>query len=263
MSNNHVVSDTGLSYWVILADGTEYPATILNLDKYDDIALLKINATNLTPATLGDSSALETGQTVFAIGNSLGQYQYTVSRGVVSATNRSVDENDDTGAVTGRLHNLIQTDAAINPGNSGGPLIDMNGEVIGMNTLIDTGGSGLGFAVSVNTIKDAEAQIKAFGKVSRPYIGIHFLNIDPSIQIAKNLSVNSGALVTDLVAGSPAQNAGLMPGDIITAVNKIPVTPNNAIDQIVGNYQAGTQVTMTILRSGQTFDINLMLGQLP
>ena len=263
VSNNHVVSDTGLSYWVILADGSEYPATILDLDKYDDVALLKINANNLTPAKLGDSSGLETGQTVFAIGNSLGEYQYTVSRGVVSATNRSVDESDDSGITTGRLHNLIQTDAAINPGNSGGPLVDLNGEVVGMDTLIDTGGSGLGFAVSVNTIKDAVSQIKAFGKVSRPYVGIKFINIDPSVQIAKNLPVSSGAFVTDTVAGGPAQAAGISPGDIIIAVNKTAITPNSAIDSIVEDDQAGTQITLSILRDGQKFDMNLILGQLP
>jgi S1-C subfamily serine protease len=174
-----------------------------------------------------------------------------------------VDESDDSGVTTGRLHNLIQTDAAINPGNSGGPLVDLNGEVVGMDTLIDTGGSGLGFAVAVNTIKDAVSQIKAFGKVSRPYVGIKFINIDPSIQIAKNLPVSSGAFVTDTVAGGPAQAAGISPGDIITAVNKTAITPNSAIDSIVEDYQAGTQITLSILRNGQKFDMNLILGQLP
>ena len=128
--------------------------------------MLKIDANNLTPANLGDSDALETGQSVFAIGNSLGKYEYTVTRGVVSGLGRAVDVSQN----TPRLHNLIQTDAAINPGNSGGPLINLAGEVVGMNTLIDTGGSGLGFAIPVNTIKDAVQQLKTFGKVSRPSV---------------------------------------------------------------------------------------------
>ncbi|MDR3643359.1 MAG: trypsin-like peptidase domain-containing protein [Candidatus Doudnabacteria bacterium] len=263
VSNNHVVSDNTLKYWVILADGTVHPAKILNLDKYDDVALLKIDAANLTPAKLGDSDALETGQTVFAIGNTLGEYQYTVSRGVVSAVNRSVDEGDNSGIATGRLHNMIQTDAAINPGNSGGPLINLNGEVIGMNTLIDTSGSGLGFAVSVNTIKDAVRQIKMFGKVSRPYVGIRFINIDPSIQIAKGLTVSGGALVTDIISSGPAEQAGIMSGDIITSINNEAVTPNNAIDTLLDSYQSGNQVTFNILRNGRNIKISMMLGQLP
>ena len=263
VSNNHVVDDPTLKYWVILADGSEYPAKVLDLDKYDDVALLQISAQNLTPAKLGDSSALETGQTVFAIGNSLGEYQYTVSRGVVSATNRSVDAGDTSGNPTGRLHSLIQTDAAINPGNSGGPLVNLNGEVVGMNTLIDTGGAGLGFAVAINTIKDAASQIKAFGKVSRPFIGIQFINIDPAVQIVKSLTVNSGAYVTDIIAGSPADRAGIRDGDIIASVNQTSVTPNSAIDSLVDNYQAGNQITLGVLRGGQKFDLSLILGQLP
>ena len=263
VSNNHVVGDDSLSYWVILADGSEYPAKILNLDKYDDVALLKINATNLTPAKLGDSSGLETGQTVFAIGNSLGEYQYTVSRGVISATNRSVDETSFSGNPAGRLHNMIQTDAAINPGNSGGPLVNLNGEVVGMNTLIDTGGSSLGFAVAVNTIKDALSQIKTFGKVSRPFMGVKFVNIDPSIQIAKQLPINAGALISEVIANSPAALAGLKAGDIITAVNKIAITPNAALDNLVDDYQSGMQITLAVLRQGQTLNLTLILGQLP
>jgi len=263
VSNNHVVGDATMKYYVILSDGTQYPATILYQDKYDDVALLKINAQNLTPAKLGDSGALETGQTVFAIGDSLGQYQYTVTRGVISALGRSVDEGNS-GSVQDnvRLHNLIQTDASINPGNSGGPLVNLAGEVVGMNTLIDTSGSGLGFAVAINTIKDAVHQLDIFGKVSRPYLGIQFESIDPLIQRDKQLPVNSGALVDSVVAGSPAQSGGIMPGDIILAVNGLPLSQNRALDDALQSFYAGSQITLKVLRGSQNLELSVILGQL-
>ncbi len=263
VSNNHVVQDPSLNYTVILADGAEYPAQIVGTDKYDDVALLQIPAANLIPAKLGDSSALEPGQSVFAIGDSLGQYQYTVTRGVVSAVDRSVYEGGDaTDTPATQLHNLIQTDASINPGNSGGPLVNINGEVIGMNTLIDTGGSGLGFAVPANTIKDAVQQLKTFGKVSRPYLGVRFLDLDPGVQIAKKLSVNSGALVVQVQDGSPAANAGVQANDIITAVNDLAVNPNHSLNNAIQSFNAGSQVTLHILRNGQSLQISVILGQL-
>jgi serine protease Do len=258
VSNNHVVEDTSMNYTVVLGDGTEYPATILNLDKFDDIALLQISAKNLTPAVLGDSDSLETGQSVFAIGNSLGKYEYTVTRGVVSGLGRAVDVSED----AARLHNLIQTDAAINPGNSGGPLINLAGQVIGMNTLIDTEGSGLGFAIPVNTIKDAVAQLKAFGNVSRPYLGVLFMGINPAVQITQNLTVQNGALITAVKPGSPADAAGLQAGDIITGVNGVALNQANSLDNVIGKFAAGSQVTLKILRNGSTIEAPVVLGQL-
>ena len=240
VSNNHVVSNNNLKYSVVLVDGTQYPATIVGLDRFDDVALLKIEAKNLTPAKLGDSDNLETGQTVFAIGNSLGQYQYTVTRGVVSALGRSVDEqNDNSSNVANRLHNLIQTDASINPGNSGGQLINLAGEVVGMNTLIDTGGSGLGFAIPVNNIKDAISQLKTFGKVSRPFLGVQFVKIDPAVKIAKQLSVDNGALVLSVLDGTPAASAGILANDIITAVNGAPLNQSKALDDVIQAFPCG------------------------
>lgn len=263
VSNNHVVADSNMNYTVILADGTQYPAKILNQDKFDDVAILKIDAQNLVPAKLGDSSKIETGQTVFAIGNSMGQYQYTVTRGVVSALGRSVSvSTDSNGQVDTRLHNLIQTDASINPGNSGGPLINLAGEVVGMNTLIDTSGESLSFAIPINVIKDAEQQIKTFGKVSRPYLGIQFLNIDPAIQAAKSLSVSSGCLVVSVLANTPAKTAGILAGDIILSVNGVTLNPNSALDDVVQTFPAGSQVNLKVLRNGQTLDIPVILGQL-
>ncbi len=258
VSNNHVVEDPNMSYTVVLSDGSEYSAKILDLDKFDDIALLQISANNLIPAVLGDSDSLETGQSVFAIGNSLGKYEYTVTRGVISGLGRAVDVSDD----SSRLHNLIQTDAAINPGNSGGPLINLAGQVVGMNTLIDTEGSGLGFAISINTIKDAVLQLKTFGKVSRPFLGVMFVSISPAVQIIKNLTVQNGALITDIKQGSPADVAGILAGDIITGVNTTTLNQNESLDDVVGKFKAGSQVTLKVLRNGSNIDIPVVLGQL-
>src|SRR6185503_15388053 len=159
VTNDHVVDDSSYKYFVVLADGTQYDAMILGQDKFDDVALLKINASGLVPAKLGDSDNLETGQSVFAIGNSLGRYQDSVTRGVISGLGRgiTVDPNSPT------MHNWIQTDAAISTGNSGGPLVNMAGEVVGMNTLIDTQGEALNFAIPINTIKDSISQLQTFG----------------------------------------------------------------------------------------------------
>jgi S1-C subfamily serine protease len=258
VTNGHVVEDTTLDYTVILNDGSEYPAKVLNIDTFDDIALVQISATKLTPATLGDSDALETGQTVFAIGNSLGRYENTVTKGVVSALGRAVSPSGD----GTRLRNLIQTDAAINPGNSGGPLIDLAGEVVGMNTLDDTEGSGLGFAIPVNTIKDAVQQLKTFGKVSRPFLGIQYEDIDPGVQSTENLSLQNGALITAVSDGSPASKSGLLEGDIITGINSQTINQNQNLDSLMGKFSAGTQVTLKILRNGQNIDVPVVLGQL-
>ena len=262
VTNNHVVEDSSLNYFVIFSDGVQYPAQVLGQDRYDDVALLKIQATGLTQAHLGNSDALETGQTVFAIGNSLGKYQNTVTRGVVSGLGRGINENgDDSGTPT--MHNWIQTDAAINLGNSGGPLVNMAGEVVGIDTLIDASGSSLGFAVPVNAVKDSVSQLKIFGKVSRPFLGVQFASIDPQIQAKKKLKVSSGALILAVADGTPASRAGIKVDDVITVVNGQLINSQNQLDALVQKYQAGNQVTFKILRDNQQFDLPVVLGQLP
>jgi len=257
ITNDHVVDDPSLNYWVFLADGTKYPAKVESEDKYDDVALIRVDA-SLTPATLGDSDALETGQTVFAIGNSLGKYQDSVTKGVVSGLGRSVDnvQSDEP-----RVPNLIQTDAAISLGNSGGPLVDLSGEVVGMDTLMDTGGDSLGFAIPINVIKDVIKQIKLFGKVSRPFLGVQFSTIDPAIQAENNLPVSDGAYIIAVSTNGPADAGGLKAYDIITAVNGQNVNLANQLDTILQKLQAGNQITLKVLRDGQTLNLNIILGE--
>jgi S1-C subfamily serine protease len=259
VTNDHVVENDKLNYFVVLPDGTRYSAKILGRDKFDDIALLKIETNGLVPASLGDSSSLETGQSVFAIGNSLGIYESTVTRGVVSGLGRSVDELRGLGLPT--LHNWIQTDAAINPGNSGGPLINLNGEVVGMNTLIDISGSSLGFAVPVNTIKDSLEQLKNFGTVSRPYLGLQFITLNESLKNSRGLSVSQGALILSVGIGSPAANGGLLSGDIVISVDGIQLNSKNTLDSVIQKHQAGSQVILKALRGKEVLDKIIILGQ--
>jgi len=258
VTNDHVVSDDAFRYLVVLSDGTQYNATILGQDKYDDVALLKIDASSLVPAKLGDSDSLETGQTVFAIGNSLGRYQDSVTRGVVSGLGRGITADPSSPT----MHNWIQTDAAISSGNSGGPLINMAGEVVGMNTLMDMQGEALNFAVPINTIKDSINQLKTFGKVSRPFLGVKFLNIDPQVQADKKLSVSVGALIVSVSDNTPASRAGLLSGDIITGVNNQTLNSQNPLDSTVQKYQAGTQLTFRVLRGSEKLDLPIILGEL-
>jgi len=257
-TNYHVIESEGVNYSVVLADGTTYPAKIVGIDKFDDIALIKIEANNLIPAKLGDSNALETGQSVFAIGNSLGKYQNSVTRGVVSGLSRAIDENQ--GGPTN--HNWIQTDAAINVGNSGGPLINMAGEVVGMNTLIDLTGQSLGFAIPINTIKDTIGQLKAFGTVSRPYLGIQFVTIDPVFKLKQNLNISDGAFILSVASGSAADAGGLKANDVVTAINSQKLDSQHPLDGEIQKYQAGQQISMTVFRNGQSFNLQVILGTL-
>ncbi len=260
VTNQHVISDPDGKYTVMFADGKTYEAKVIGRDKYNDIGLIKIEASGLTTASLADSDGLETGQTVFAIGNTLGKYQNTVTRGVVSGLSRAVSVGTEANPKP-RLLNLIQTDASINPGNSGGPLVNMAGEVVGMNTLIEATAQGIGFAVPVNTIKISVEQLKSLGKVSRPYLGLSFVGLTKTVQTDNNLSTDKGAIVLKVEVGSPAAAAGLKVNDIITHLNKKEINQVNQLDAEVLKYQAGNQVLITVLRNGEKIDMPLILGE--
>ncbi len=261
ISNSHVVSDKNASYRVQLFTGQEFPAKVIGVDTYFDIAVLKIEATSLGTVKLGNSDALETGQSVFAIGNSLGKYQNTVTRGVVSGLGRNVSVGTRENPAP-RLQNLIQTDASINPGNSGGPLVNMAGEVVGMNTLIDTEGQGLGFAIPINVIKDVYNQLKTLGKAPHPYLGIGFSTIDKNLKFAEKLSVDQGALVSQVESNGPAGKGGLKVGDIILSINGETLSTSNELDVLLQRkYQAGNQILMKVLRGDQRLDITVILGE--
>jgi serine protease Do len=266
ITNKHVVSDTKAEYTVLLNDGSKYAAKIIAKDPLEDFALIKIEKTGLTPLKLGNSDNLSLGQTAIAIGNSLGEFQNTVSVGVVSGLHRSITAQDENNtSVT--LNDLIQTDAAINPGNSGGPLLNLNGEVIGINVAMEASAQNIGFAIPISKIKGIINQAISSGKISVPFLGIRYSAIDKDLMEEKKLSVDYGALIdpgnskeSAIVKDSPADKAGLKEKDIILSVNKIKITTKNPLSSVVRRFNVGDTVQLEVLREGKTININLILG---
>ncbi len=267
MTNKHVVEDTNATYTVLTNDGKKYDATVLSRDPVNDLALVKINASNLPTVPLGDSSNLEIGQRVIAIGNSLGQYQNTVTTGVVSGIGRTITAGGSTGSE--QLEGVIQTDAAINPGNSGGPLLDIGGSVIGINTAIDAQGQLVGFAIPVNDIKKVVESFKKFGRIVKPFLGVRYVLVNSSIKEENKLSVDYGALILSggtvgnpaVVVGSAADKAGLRENDIILEINGTKVDQEHSLAGLLKNYVPGDQVSMKVLSRGEEKTVTVTLGE--
>jgi|SoiMethySBSTD1v2_1073268.scaffolds.fasta_scaffold283578_2 2-alkenal reductase len=261
LTNNHVVEGTK-QVNIILSDGTQQSATLVGTDQYSDIAVLKTDGKVPAVVTLGNSDKLDPGESVIAIGSPLGDFKNTVTVGVVSATGRSIDSGKGY-----TIENLIQTDAAINHGNSGGPLVDLAGEVIGINTLIvrDTGSGdvaeGLGFAIPLNTAQAVAQQIIQQGYFARPYLGISFQPINPDIADRYNLPAKWGAYVTQVETGSPAVNAGLMENDIITRVGDITLDDSHSYINALFTYKPGDTIPLVIMRNGNETQLQVTLGE--
>ncbi|HTX80284.1 MAG TPA: trypsin-like peptidase domain-containing protein, partial [Longilinea sp.] len=260
LTNNHVVEGM-TDATIILSDGTQEKATIVGTDPYSDIAVLKTDGNVPAVATLGNSDTLKSGETVVAIGSPLGDFKNTVTEGVVSATGRSIDTGNGY-----QIEGLIQTDAAINQGNSGGPLVDLAGEVIGINTLIvrnsgtGTVAEGLGFAIPIDTAAAMADQIIQNGYVAHPYLGISYQPISPDIAAAYNLPAQWGAYITKVTANSPASGANLQTGDIITAINGTALDESHTYLNTLFSYKPGEQVTLDLIRNSQTMQVKVTLG---
>ncbi len=261
ITNNHVVEGTN-SINVVLSNGTTEKATIVGTDQYNDVAVLKADGTVPAIAALGNSDVLRPGETAIAIGSPLGDFKNTVTEGVISATGRSIDTGNGY-----QMEGLLQTDAAINPGNSGGPLVNLAGQVVGVNTLIvRSSGSGavaegLGFAIPINTAQAVASQIIQKGYVSHPYMGIAYQPIAPDIASTYNLPVQWGAYVTRVSASSPASQAGLQQGDIITKIGDIAIDENHSYLNTLYAYKPGDTVAVSVIRSGQTIQLQITLGE--
>jgi len=265
ITNKHVVADKETKYSVFTSDGKEYKAEVKAQDPLNDIAFLKIDAHELPVASLGDSGSLQVGQTVVAIGNTLGQYQNTVTTGVVSGIGRAIEAGGSSGVSTEMLENVIQTDAAINPGNSGGPLVNIDGQVIGINTAIDQGGQLVGFAIPINTIKKQVNSVIDTGKIVRPMLGIRYIPITKDFATRNGLNAEKGVLVyggNDLAVlpDSPAAKAGIKSGDIILKIGKSEVDKNHSVVGILQQYSPGDIVNLTVLRDGKEFKVEVILG---
>jgi serine protease Do len=267
LTNKHVVGNAR-NVQIVGHDGTVYEdVSVVGTDPLNDVAFLKIkNATNLTPATLGDSSDVQVGEKVVAIGNALGEFQNSVTSGIISGRGRPIIAQGEANNASGeQLDNLFQTDAAINPGNSGGPLLDLNGNVIGINTAVAEDAQGIGFAIPINATKGIIKNLKDTGKVERAYLGVKYISLSPSVAKSYKLSVSQGAFITDeqqsaVLEDGPAAKAGIEDGDIVTKVNNVKIDQNNGMALLLAEYVPGDKVTLTIDREGETKTIAVTLG---
>jgi S1-C subfamily serine protease len=304
LTNHHVVAGNPSKLTVTLKDGRTLDASIYGIDTLTDLAIVKVDATGLPTAPIGDSSTIQVGQQAIAIGSPLGQFTDSVTSGIVSALGRSIDVEG------GHLSNLIQTDTAINPGNSGGPLLDPSGKVVGINTAVAGDSQGIGFAIPIDIARPLLAQASAGQALARPWLGVRFETIDPTVKQAANLPVDNGAWIPDasalanggqgvdpnsqgqdpnaqgqdpnagnpfqnpnaidpaaaapaIVAGGPADTAGLKAGDIITAVNGQALDAQHPLDLVMSQLAPGQTASLTVLRNGQTITIAVQLGTRP
>lgn len=269
LTNKHVIADKKSEYAVVTADGKKYKAEVTALDPINDVAILKIQANGLPTINLGDSSHLDLGQTVYAIGNALGIFQNTVSRGIVSGLSRAVAAQADMNSPIQELRGLIQTDAAINPGNSGGPLIDENGKVVAINAAVVFGAQNIGFAIPINSAKRDLDDVKKYGKVKRPLLGLLYINIDKNFQEKMKLPVDHGALVAGakdpkvqgVVPNTPAEKFGIKEGDVITECNGECLTPQKTIQDFLENMAPGDILSLKVLRGKKQLEIKVVLAE--
>ena len=257
LTNKHVVEGSS-DISVVTNDGNSYDnVEIITTDPLSDIAILKIsNAKGLKAAELGDSKALNIGQQVIAIGNALGEYDGTVTSGIISGIGRTVNASSDDGATKETLTDMIQTDAAINSGNSGGPLVNAQGQVVGVNTAVASEAQGIGFAIPISSVKGILKSIAEGKTPNRAYLGANYISVNPQVQKAYNLNVSKGALIKNrngksVISGSPAQKAGLKDGDIITKIDDIEISKNISLGSLIGEKSAGDKVKITYLRDGK------------
>jgi len=262
ITNNHVI-EGAQQLVVVLADGTELPAKVVGTDQFADLAVIRADGMMPAVATLGNSDTLKPGETVIAIGSPLGDFKNSVTVGVISATGRSIDTGEGY-----TMENLLQTDAAINQGNSGGPLVNLNCEVIGINTLIVRGSGygsavaeGLGFAIPSSTANVIAEQIITKGYFARPDLGIGWVSINPSIARRYNLPVQYGAYITQLAAGGAADQAGLRKGDIITQIGERAFDEDTGYVNLLYAYAPGDVVTVTVLRDNTSIPVDVTLQE--
>jgi S1-C subfamily serine protease len=266
VTNKHVASDTDAIYTVITQDGKEYDAKVLARDAIVDVAVLQIEAQNLPTLSFGDSDNIRIGETVIAIGNALAELQNSVTKGIISGTNRRVEATG--GGVYEVIEEAIQTDAAINPGNSGGPLIDLDGRVIGVNTAIDRSGQLIGFAIPANVVKRIVQSVEKHGRIVRPWIGVRYVLLDQRADMATALGVESGALILSsskdqpaIVKGSPAEKAGLKERDVILKVNATEINIDHSLASVVSKFSPGDVINLTIRRDGKDMTVALTLAE--
>lgn len=267
LTNKHVINGAN-AIEIVMMDGTTYSSVeVVGTDPLNDIAFLKINgASGIIPADLGDSSTVRVGQEVVAIGNSLGQYQNTVTSGIISGKGRPIAASDGSGSVTESLVDLLQTDAAINPGNSGGPLLNRAGQVIGINTAVAADAQGIGFAIPINATKGALKSVLAGKGVQRAYLGMRYIALTAATAKKYDAPVKQGAYILAengepaIVEGSPAQKAGLKEKDVVTKINGLVVGSAGGVSSLIGEYAPGDTIELTVLRASKQLTLKATLS---
>lgn len=269
VTNRHVVDDQDAEYTVFTNDGKKHEAKVVARDPVLDLAVMKINGSGFPFLPFGDSDALQVGQSVIAIGNALAEFRNTVSLGIVSGLSRSIVARDLRGS-SESLDQLIQTDAAINRGNSGGPLLNLSGEVVGVNVAVASGAENVGFALSSNSVKSVVESVKKTGKIVRPYIGIRYTQITDEMKKKNNLSYDYGVLVQRgpesgdiaVVPGSPADKAGIVENDIILEIDGIKLTNEKNLSTIIRSKKVGDIVKLKINQKGQEKIVSVELKEM-
>lgn len=270
VTNKHVVSDSigdGVKYQVITSNNKTYDVEKIYRDPLNDIAFIKVNPEQnrdeqLKPVALGDSNNLQVGQFVVAIGTALGEFRNTVTTGVISGLGRGITAGNVFEGFVEKLDNVIQTDAAINPGNSGGPLVNFAGQVIGVNTAVSQSGQNIGFALPINTVKEALSNFNKNGKFSRPYLGVSYRMLDN--QTAKLNNLVEGAYIQSVIEGSPAQKAGIQNGDVITSFDGKKVEVNSSeLSSLIASKKVGDNVPVIVYRDGKNVSLTATLGEAP
>ncbi len=268
VTNRHVVADTSAEYTVVTNDGKEHMATVLARDPVHDIAVLKIDGNELPDLDLGDSDQIKVGQTVIAIGNPLGEFENSVTRGIISGLKREVSAGSGFGR-SEQLSGILQTDAAINPGNSGGPLFNLSGEVIGVNVAMAQGAENIAFALPINQVKRIVDQVKTTGKISTPYLGLRYLILTPALAKENNLPVDYGALIirgqrtTDfaVIPGSPADKAGLVENDIVLEIDGTAIDERHPLASLIAEKNVGDTITLKVWHKGETKSVTVRLEE--
>lgn len=271
VTNNHVVSDETASYTVVTSDGSKYTAKVLAKDSTLDVAVLKVDGKNFSYLSFANSDDIKLGQTTIAIGNALAEFQNSISMGIVSGVGRSVSVSDSSTGISEQLDQVIQTDAAINPGNSGGPLLDIRGNVIGVNVAVEYNAQNIGFALPSNIVKGIADSVMNNGKIIKPYLGVRYTQITETLKKSNNLSVDYGALVSKgatsedlaVIPGSPADKAGIEENDIILEVDGIKLEETKPLATIIRQKQVGQTITLKIIHDGNTKEIKVKLETAP
>jgi len=259
LTNRHVVSVEDGDYTVVTKDKATYPVKEIHRDTVNDLALLRVEATNLPTVPLGDSDQLKVGQTVVAIGNALGRFSNTVTKGVVSGLGRGLVAQESFLGPAEQLENVIQTDAALNPGNSGGPLINLAGQVVGLNVAISQGAQNIGFAIPINSTKSVIEEFRQYGRIIRPFLGVEYVMIDSELATLRRLP--EGAFIRRVVANSPASKAGLKTSDIITSFGGEKVSVDQSLASLIQKHGVGETVKIEVDRQGDALTLTVTLEE--